>query len=345
MNSENTKGLTGLANLGNTCFMNSAIQCLSNTPQLHHIMKNVSIRNPDNAVLFKEWNELLQIIWNQNCIVAPRKFLHGVHIVAKKENKDIFTGYAQNDLPEFILFFIDSIHNAIKRKVQMNILGTQICDTDALAVDCYKMIRDMFQKEYSEILSLFYGIHVSQFFDVEKNNDSFSKKNRVHYKPEPFFTIHLPIPPKRIISLIDCFDAYTCDEYLTGDNQWLNSKTKKKQDVCKNIVFFSFPDILVIDLKRFDNHLRKSNVLVDFPLEDLDLSKYVIGYNKDSYHYDLYGICNHSGSVMGGHYTAYVRNKDSNQWYHYNDSSVTIVKEPAKMKTSKAYCLFYKKRS
>ena len=47
--------------------------------------------------------------------------------------------------------------------------------------------------------------------------------------------------------------------------------------------------------------------MVDFPLNNLDLSKYVVGYDKNSFKYDLYGICNHSGGSAGGHYTAYVK--------------------------------------
>ena len=44
----------------------------------------------------------------------------------------------------------------------------------------------------------------------------------------------------------------------------------------------------------------------------MDLSKYVKGYDKKSYVYDLYGICNHGGNTWGGHYTAYVKNADNN---------------------------------
>lgn len=97
-------------------------------------------------------------------------------------------------------------------------------------------------------------------------------------------------------------------------------------------------------MKRFDNFIRKTNTLVDFPVDTLDLSEYVIGYDKDSYVYELYGICNHMGTVMGGHYTAFVKHKDSLTWYHYNDTKVTPVEDTDTMKTPQAYCLFYKKK-
>ena len=333
-----TSGLTGLANLGNTCFMNSAIQCLSNTPQIHTICKKATIRNKKEGNLMKEWKDLLDIMWSKNCVVAPKRFLYGIHMMAKQKNKDIFTGYAQNDLPEFILFLVDVLHDAIKRPVHMNITGIQENNQDKLAVDSYNMMKKMYEKEYSEILSTFYGIHVSQIFDM---ND-----NKIQHNPEPFFTIPLPIPRgKKQVTLKECFDLYTSTEILQGDNQWYNSKTKTKQDVKKNIVFFNLPDILIIDLKRFDNFIRKTNTLVDFPVDTLDLSEYVIGYDKQAYVYELYGICNHMGTVMGGHYTAFVKHKENLTWYHYNDTKVTPVEDTDTMKTPQAYCLFYKKKN
>jgi ubiquitin C-terminal hydrolase len=60
------------------------------------------------------------------------------------------------------------------------------------------------------------------------------------------------------------------------------------------------------------------------------------------YKYELYGVCNHSGSTMGGHYTAYVKNANG-KWYHFNDTSVTEVSETS-IVTPKAYVLFYRKK-
>ena len=71
--------------------------------------------------------------------------------------------------------------------------------------------------------------------------------------------------------------------------------------------------------------------------------EYVIGYKKEEYIYDLYGICNHSGSVFGGHYTSYVKNANG-KWYHFNDTSVSEVALMNSLITTKAYCLFYRKK-
>ena len=71
-------------------------------------------------------------------------------------------------------------------------------------------------------------------------------------------------------------------------------------------------------------------------MTDLDLSKYVLGYKKDSYVYDLYGICNHNGGTFGGHYTAFVKNANG-KWYHFNDTNVTEVRNNADLITPRAY--------
>ena len=82
--------------------------------------------------------------------------------------------------------------------------------------------------------------------------------------------------------------------------------------------------------------------MVDFPLENLDLSKYVIGYKKNSYIYELYGVCNHSGGVLGGHYTAYIKNANG-KWYEFNDTNVNEIKEENVI-SPQTYCLFYRKK-
>ena len=68
------------------------------------------------------------------------------------------------------------------------------------------------------------------------------------------------------------------------------------------------------------------------------MSKYVVGYDKKTYKYDLFGICNHMGGVSGGHYTAFVKNANNN-WYHFNDTRVSKIKE-SELQSSHAYCFF-----
>ena len=143
--------------------------------------------------------------------------------------------------------------------------------------------------------------------------------------------------------MTDCFKLFADGETLSGDNAYFNEKTGKKEEVIKKMSLWSFPTILVIDLKRFNSQNAKNQILVSFPLDNLDLSEYVIGYDKESYVYDLYGICNHSGNVFGGHYTSFVKNTNG-KWYLFNDSSVMEVNS-SQLISSKAYCLFYRKKT
>lgn len=334
----NNKGLTGLANLGNTCFMNSCLQALSHTYELHEVFENENFERKLNkkidTIVFLEWIKLQKLMWKDNCIVQPNGFVNVIQQIARKKDKDIFTGFAQNDMPEFLLFFIDALHNSINREVEININGNVINKTDKLALQSYNVLKKMYEKDYSELLDIFYGIHIS----VIKNLNG----EDLAITPEPFMTLDLPIPKKNNIELIDCFNLYTNSEDLNGDNKFYNEKTKQKEDAKKMITFWSLPNILIITLKRFDFMNRKNNNLINFPLTNLDLTKYIIGYNKDSYIYDCYAVCNHMGGTNGGHYIAYVNN--NNNWFSFNDHNVSKIENVNSIVSQSAYCLFYRKK-
>ena len=296
------------------------------------------LKNKYESALIIEWDNLRSLMWQNNCTVSPGKFIKTIQKLAQIKEMDIFTGYAQNDLPEFLLFVIDCFHSSLSREVAMSINGEVVTTTDKMAVECFDMIKKMYTKEYSEIWNMFYAIHVSQIIDLETNEVLSSL-------PEPYFMINLSLPiENKSPTLMDCFNHYVDGEKLEGDNAWFNEVTGKKQHVQKKIIYWSFPSILVIDIKRFNNHHRKNQILVTFPLENLDLSEYVIGYKKESYIYDLYGICNHSGGTQGGHYTAFIKNANG-KWYHFNDTFVTEVTRLEDLITSKAYCFFYRKKT
>lgn len=332
-------GLTGLANVGNSCYLNSCMQILSHTYEFNEFLKKSNYKGKLNrkhdSVILLEWDKLRNMMWKENCTIAPLGFVQAVKKVAHLKKKELFTGYAQNDLPEFLMFIIDCFHNSLMREVEMTINGKQSNDQDKMAFECYKMMKNMYKKEYSEMLNIFYGIHVSNISSV-KNGKILAMR------PEPFSTISLPIPKKRETSIYECMDLYCEKERMEGENAWYNEKTKKKEDIDKGIRFWSLPNILIIDLKRFDMRGRKLRQQVQCPLENIDFSKYVDGYNSSSYIYDMYGICNHSGGLMGGHYTALIKNANS-KWYLFNDTSVKEVNKD-KLITPNAYCFFFRKR-
>ena len=98
---------------------------------------------------------------------------------------------------------------------------------------------------------------------------------------------------------------------------------------------------MIVVLKRFDNRGRKKNNFIKFPFE-LDLTKYCVGYKKNSYKYNLISVANHDGSLNSGHYYSYVKNQNG-KWYTYNDTVVSQM-ESSNVVSQSAYCLFYKQK-
>lgn len=333
------KGLTGLGNVGNTCYLNACVQILSHTYELSDYLEKQTYAKKINkipeSVLLVEWDKLRKLMWSDNCTIAPWGFVKAVQKVAASKGRDLFTGHAQNDVQEFLLFLVDGFHMALAREVDMEVTGTAINETDKLAQSCYGMMKNMYRKEFSEMLGIFYGIHVSEITSMESGDI-------LSLTPEPFSVVSLSIPEgKRNPSLLDCFDQYCAKENLEGNNAWFNDETNQSEDAQRGIVYWSLPEVLIIDLKRWTESGSKINKLVSVPLEGLDLSKYVKGYNKNRYVYDLYGTCNHSGGSLGGHYTANVKNANG-QWYSFNDTHVDPI-DTNRVVSPSSYCLFFRK--
>jgi ubiquitin C-terminal hydrolase len=338
------KGNTGLVNLGNTCFLNSCIQVLNHTFELveflglEKIQKLMKPNIPDTNII-KEWMDLRDVMWSNTGTVSPNKFVYNVHQIAKAKGRELFTGWAQNDISEFLLFMIECMHNSICREIEMNINGTPQNELDEIAVQCYHLLKSVYTKEYSEIMELYYGIYMSEIYST-------NGKTRHNLKPEPFFILDLPIPTaKENITIEECFDLFTEGEIMEGENAWFNEKTNSKENIQKKISFWNLPHILVITLKRFSpDGMHKRDDLIQCSIDDLNLSKYVKGYNPESYHYELFGVCNHMGSTLGGHYTAFVKNANGD-WMHYNDANINKIDNSDRLITTSAYCLFYRKKN
>ena len=327
-------GKTGLMNLGNTCFMNSCLQCLSHSPELYAIcMQSTAILDKDTVEcqVSREWLKLRELMWKEDCTISPGGFLASIQQAARKKGDSLFTGFAQNDVGEFLRFVIVScMHQALSTKVKMTIKGGGESTIDRTAFTCYKALADLHSTEYSPIVKTFYGMATSTV-----TFDSSSKLTA-----EPYFVLSLPVP-NRQCTLYDCFDEHMADCNLDGENQY-ETDDGRMVDAVKKDGFWDFPDVLIIELKRFDNGLMKNNHKVECPLETLNLAKYVQCYDAHNYMYELFGVCNHSGRVCGGHYTAYAKSHDS-AWSHFNDRSVTRA-SPSEVISSRAYCLFYRKK-
>jgi ubiquitin C-terminal hydrolase len=94
--------------------------------------------------------------------------------------------------------------------------------------------------------------------------------------------------------------------------------------------------------------MEKITNRVQFPLENLQLSRYIspgesMTPDVAGTCYDLFGVCNHLGTVSGGHYTCFVRNKD--QWVEYDDEEASIIDDINTIVSDKGYILFYRRHT
>ncbi|OCT86909.1 ubiquitin carboxyl-terminal hydrolase 8 isoform X2 [Xenopus laevis] len=330
--------LTGLRNLGNTCYMNSILQCLCNTPHLtEYFNKNFYQADINRSNLLghkgevaEEFGCIMKALWTgQYKCISPRDF----KITIGKIN-DQFAGNSHQDSQELLLFLMDGLHEdlnkADNRKRQKEENNDHLSDFQAADSAWYK------HKQLNEsiIVSLFQGQFKStvQCLTCQKKSRTF----------EPFMYLSLPLPSSSKCSLQDCIKAFAKEEKLTDSNRFHCSNCKTQRVATKKIEIWKLPPILLVHLKRFSFEGRwrqKLQSYVDFPLECLDLSPYVIG-PKSSKKYNLFGVSNHYGGLDGGHYTAYCKNALKQRWYKFDDHDVSDI-SVSSVKTSAAYMLFY----
>ena len=325
-------GNKGLANLGNTCYMNSAIQCLSHLLEFHPKNENFLNENKNKDDIYCEWLKLQLELWqnDEGNPIVPRSFLQ--KFMSDCQQKDIlFYNFQQNDTEEFINIFMDLLHQSIKKKVNITIKGEVSTQLDKLAVKSMNSWSSFFQNDYSYIIQKFY----SQLLSIT----SCTKCDYVTINFDPCMVISLAIPDTAK-SLYDCLDSYISKITLDCDNLWKCDKCKELVQPEKKIMLWKSSDIIIILLKRYSNGYKNDN-FIEFPLE-LDISSYSLNYGSDKTIYKLSGICIQSGCLGGGHYYAMCKNELDQIWREYNDTNVRLVEESELLK-QKPYCLFYRR--
>uniref|UniRef100_A0A674B6N5 ubiquitinyl hydrolase 1 n=1 Tax=Salmo trutta TaxID=8032 RepID=A0A674B6N5_SALTR len=159
-------------------------------------------------------------------------------------------------------------------------------------------------------------------------------------------------------TLEQCLNLFTRPEVLAPEEAWYCPKCQQHREASKQLLLWRLPNVLIIQLKRFSFRSfiwrDKINDMVDFPIRNLDLSKFCIGQKDDMQQppiYDLYAVINHYGGMIGGHYTAYARLPSAQNsqrsdvgWRLFDDSTVTMVEE-SQVVTRYAYVLFYRRRN
>lgn len=335
-------GLVGLRNIGNTCFLNSVTQCLSNTRcLLEYLVKegyssdiNTSSLSTMKGDLIRAFSNLISEMWTEGD--SNRALNTGPFKTQIQKFAPTFTGYQQHDAQEFLRKLLEGLHEDVNRvTTRPRPILTDIDDDlsdDQKAMESWKRylrfddskIVDMFVGQLKSSLQCSHCSHTSVTFD-------------------PFWDLSLPIPNKTgTVRLNQCLDLFTKEEVMDGDERPTCSKCKERRKMTKSFNIQKFPRVLVLHLKRFSPTERwrgKLSGTVEFPLENLDLSKYAYS-SRSSCSYNLIGVANHSGTTYSGHYTAFCRHPYSSEWHEYNDSRVSSI--PARRVCSpEAYVLFY----
>ncbi|KAL6911759.1 hypothetical protein ACP4OV_000564 [Aristida adscensionis] len=305
----------GLSNLGNTCFLNSILQCITHTVPLFLKLRTAGHSTPcsydkDGFCSFCALKELIYESIDQpsGSILMPTKFRDNL----RKLSPDFRQGQ-QEDAHEFLRCLLDNLHKCTLEP------GSKV---NASSFDEESMVKQVFGGQLKSQLSCCECGHSSETF-------------------EPFLDLSLEID--QVDNLVHALESFTRVEQI-GDSEDKLTCEHCNAQVCKNkqLTLDKAPDVVAIQLKRFttlDNSIEKIDKHVAYPPE-LDLKPYhskpdTAGELK----YDLYGVVEHSGLPNYGHYVCAIRSSPG-AWHLMNDSRVDSITEASAL-NQEAYILFY----
>lgn len=413
--------ITGLRNLGNTCYINGMLQCLFATTKLRDLFIsgkyesffNQNFRNQPQ--LSKSFSILFKKMYiNGGCSVVPTGFLKVLNFL----RPDLKIPDDQQDTQEFLMVILDRLHDELSNQA---LVADEYPDLLLYDEDRMKVNKKEYKKWFEEsvlgnglapIDHIFQG-QIENILECQRCGNS-------SYSYSTFYVLSLAIPKpssstfsrSKRVKLEDCINMFTNDEILSGENSWDcpkccdplynhsdSKKSKKKKRVergdeapsksrifrlnskrsrskspfrmlggskslltdwkpkelssKKSLNFIALPPVLVIHLSRFYYDLtRKNDSIVTYPL----ILNIVLKSNEVA-KYRLYGVVNHTGNLISGHYTSLV-NKDPThrlekgrqKWYYFDDE---IVKEETnhgnidqgvmKVSSGDVYVLFYER--
>nr|KAF6503388.1 ubiquitin specific peptidase 8 [Molossus molossus] len=331
--------LTGLRNLGNTCYMNSILQCLCNAPHLADYFNRNCYQDDINrsnllghkGEVAEEFGIIMKALWTgQYRYISPKDF----KITIGKIN-DQFAGYSQQDSQELLLFLMDGLHEDLNKADNRKRHKEENNDH----LDDFKAAESAWQKHKQLNESIIVALFQGQF----KSTVQCLTCHRKSRTFEAFMYLSLPLASTSKCTLQDCLRLFSKEEKLTDNNRFYCSHCRARRDSLKKIEIWKLPPVLLVHLKRFSYDGRwkqKLQTSVDFPLENLDLSQYVIGPKNSLKKYNLFSVSNHYGGLDGGHYTAYCKNAARQRWFKFDDHEVSDI-SVSSVKSSAAYILFY----
>jgi len=320
-------GLTGLNNLGNTCYLNAALQCLLHIPQLkEYILSDRFIselhKDRKETALIERLKTLFKTYWDENCIIQPITFLK---LLCAAEPR--FGGFHQQDSQEVLSIIIDYMHMALSYPVNITFSGEPKNKTDEIMIESIKNWGRSYNKEFSSILEMMYGQYYGNIVCMS------CKTVSIIY--EPFNMMIIPISNVED-TLEGCFRAFFNPEQLDTNNMWKCDKCHMVNQCIKTMKLCRIPKILIVVLKRFNNG-RKITKCINIP-QNIDIGKYIMGYDRNNAKFELISLINHTGTLNGGHYFAYCKTGNG-KWYEFNDADVVELKD--RVPTDNVYVSIY----
>ncbi|KAK2646741.1 hypothetical protein Ddye_021936 [Dipteronia dyeriana] len=301
----------GLENLGNTCFLNSVLQCLTYTEPLAAYLQSGKHQNSCHIAGFcalcaiqKHVSRALQATGR---IVAPKDLVLNLRCISRN-----FRISRQEDAHEYMVNLLESMHKCC--------LPSGVPSESPGAY------------EKSLVHKIFGGRLRSQ---VKCMQCSYCSN-----KFDPFLDLSLEIIKAE--SVYKALTNFTAAEMLDGgEKQYQCQRCKQKVRALKQLTVHKAPYVLTVHLKRFRAHDpgQKIDKKVQFGAT-LDMKPFVSGSYEGDLKYTLYGVLVHHGwSTHSGHYYCFVRTS-SGMWYSLDDNRVVQVNERSVLE-QKAYMLFY----
>ena len=335
----------GLENIGATCYMNATLQCLGHVKLLKNYLLDDNRYNQDiisrSAPLTKSFADVVRKLWSQTYenYFAPREFKDLI-----SQMNPLFQGIQANDSKDLILFIFENIHRELNNPGQ----NPDHINLNNIPNTLYQFRQKYYSENYSIISKIFYyeQSSIMECMSCHYKTFNFNIMNMIIFPLEKVRLYMINIKPRGFdnVSIYDCFEQSEQQEMLEGANQIYCNNCRLTSNASSCNKLYTCPEVLTIILNRGKGLEFK----VEFKFTmDLNIDKYVIDQSYGS-KYDLIGVLTHFGpSGMAGHFVAYCKSPIDNQWYFYNDATVTACGKNVEndmQKNGIPYILFYQRK-